>query len=242
MCTVLYIPNAKGKYFASLRDESPLRITSPKPIINKMGAIQYISPIDLLTGGTWAGVNEIGNVIILLNGGFKKHDRNSFYQKSRGLIVTELLKAEMPVIDWELMDMKEIEPYTLVVYSNEKLFELVWDGKEKHRLLLDETMPHIFSSSTLYNSAAKQNRIDIFQNWIFKKPTISKISVLEFFKTYTDKYDGFIMNRSELVKTLSYSFIELEEQSTAKFYYYDFINFKQTTQTISLKICKNNCS
>jgi len=230
MCTVVYIRSHSNVYFASLRDESPERLSAIAPLINIDNAIKFISPVDALAGGTWAGVNENKTVIILLNGAFGKHHKKPFYRKSRGLIVSELLSAEMPVADWKLMDMKDIEPYTLVVLNDNKLFELVWDGTKKHSLFLDDTKPHIWSSSTLYNSAAKKIRADLYHNWTITEPSITKITLLDFFKSYCDIMDGFIMNRNETVKTLSYSFITIEVDGTAQFEYDDFKENNQEQQ------------
>ena len=226
MCTVVYIPNKAASYFASLRDENPARATAIAPVLNSENSVKYISPVDSLAGGTWVGLSEFGNVIILLNGAFEKQERKAFYRKSRGLVVSELLRAEIPLVDWELMDMEDIEPYTLIVYIDGKLFQLVWDGEKKTRMMLDESKPQIWSSSTLYDVDAKKYRAELFENWTMMEPPINKASVLNFFKTFTDSQNGFIMNRSEKVKTLSYTFIEINEKATANFDYYDFINFK----------------
>ncbi len=178
-----------------------------------------------MAGGTWIGVNNAGNVISLLNGAFENHQRKSYYRKSRGLIVSELLVSEVPVVEWNLIDMEDIEPFTLIVWSDNNLFQLVWDGTERHRIWLDETLPYIWSSSTLYNSDAKAKREELFQNWIAMNPPVSKLSLLNFFKTYTNAENGFMMNRNETTKTLSFSFITLIENNRAAMSYYDFSNY-----------------
>ena len=154
MCTVLFIPNKSKSYFASLRDESPSRATNSPEVFFDSGCA-FIAPTDALSGGTWIGVNEYQNIIILLNGGFENHEKNIIYKKSRGLIVSELLTSKLPVLDWNLMDLEEIEPFTLIVYSEELLFQLVWDGTSKHRKKIDTKLPYIWCSSTLYNQEAK---------------------------------------------------------------------------------------
>jgi uncharacterized protein with NRDE domain len=87
MCTVVYIPNNNGtSYFASLRDESPLRPKASIPKINDENEIKFLSPVDAYAGGTWIGVNDYNNVIILLNGAFENHKRRSFYRKSTKIL------------------------------------------------------------------------------------------------------------------------------------------------------------
>jgi hypothetical protein len=235
MCTVIYIPNNNGtSYFASLRDESPLRPKASIPQVNDENEIKFLSPVDAYAGGSWIGVNDFNNVIILLNGGFENHTRKRFYRKSRGIIVKELLSSELPVVDWNLMNLTDIEPFTLIVFSDDNLFQLVWDGINKTRILLDATIPHIFSSSTLYSLEEKANRKDVFDNWIAMNPPVSKLSLLNFFKSSNDKENGFIIDRSATMKTISYSFIELQHHQSASFNYYDFIDYKFTSIDMSI--------
>ncbi len=235
MCTVVYMPGDKRISFASLRDESPLRDKAIEPVSDNSGAVKYIAPKDASAGGTWVGVNEYNNVIILLNGAFENHSKQNNYRKSRGLIVLELLQTELPVIDWNLMDMTNIEPFTLVVWSDDNLFQLVWDGQQKHKTLLDAAIPHIWSSSTLYNPSVKAHRKQLFDYWAATNPVVSPLSILNFFKSYNDKDNGFIMNRSELLSTLSYSFIEIQNSEKAIFNYVDFQSNQNTNTGIDIQ-------
>jgi hypothetical protein len=224
MCTVVFIPKGDRYFFASLRDESPSRQKAVVPDIYKDGDAVILSPIDAKAGGTWLGVTESGSVIILLNGGFEKHQRKTNYRKSRGLIVTELLASNLPVVNWNLMDMQDVEPYTLVVWNEGNLFQLVWDGEHRHGALLKSNQPYIWSSSTLYDQQARTHRSELFQQWIGMNTPVSSLSVFNFFKSYTDSENGFLMNRNEQKKTLSYTFIELQTDDSAEMQYHDFLN------------------
>ncbi|MBC7867615.1 MAG: NRDE family protein, partial [Gloeobacteraceae cyanobacterium ES-bin-316] len=147
MCTVVFIPGREKIYLGSLRDESPKRPRALVPEVYTAGSTSYVAPKDPMASGTWVGASDTGNAIVLLNGGFENHQRKSYYRKSRGLIVSELLASELPVVEWSLIDMQDIEPFTLIVWSDKNLFELVLDRKERHRTRLDVTQPHIWSSS-----------------------------------------------------------------------------------------------
>lgn len=224
MCTVLYIPGQESVYFASLRDENPARPKARAPYIESGTGYQFLAPTDPAAGGTWIGINSYENVIILLNGGFENHIRKDHYRQSRGLIVTALLKTVYPVVEWSMMDMEGIEPFTLIVWSEHRLFQLTWDGSTKHRLLLDEQQPWIWSSSTLYSPSVKEKRKSLFDEWMSKQPEINQASVLSFFNSFREDQNGFIMHRSPLLKTLSYSFIELHPSVQGQFTYDDFSN------------------
>lgn len=224
MCTVVFIPKGDKYFFASLRDESPLRPRAAVPTIYKDADAVILSPIDAMAGGTWLGVTSDGNVIILLNGGFEEHQRKTNYRKSRGLIVAELLASNQPVNSWNLIEMDGVEPYTLVVWNEGNLFQLVWDGEQKHCVQLKPDQSYIWSSATLYDQQASTYRSELFHQWIGINTPVSSLSLLNFFRSFTDSKNGFLMNRNEQTKTLSYTFIELQIRESAEMQYHDFLS------------------
>lgn len=234
MCTVIFLPN-NGQYcFASLRDESPIRKQALPPAIHNIDGIEIVAPLDGLASGTWVGANSFGHLLILLNGAFENHTRASNYRLSRGLIVKALLLEEVPVNAWQTMDLQNIEPFTLVVWQQQQLFELVWDGQQKHSQQLAITKPHIWSSSTLYNAVAKQQRKAAFQHWWATQPLVSKQSVLSFFQSVVDEQNGFLIHRSPTLQTLSFTFLA-QDAATTTCYYYDFLNATCSSQQLLIK-------
>jgi len=118
-----------------------------------------------------------------LNGGFENHIQQKSYDKSRGLIVKELLIAGSFEEMCMAIDLKKIEPFTLVVVSWEaelQLLEFVWDGNNRHleKLLWQ---PSIWSSATLYTDDMKALRQDWFREWFIGK-TLSPENILDFHK------------------------------------------------------------
>ena len=240
MCTVVFIPQKDSQYFASLRDENTLRQKALQPRSFYTGSIKYIAPVDTMSGGTWVGVNENGNVIVLLNGGFKNHPKKDRDAASRGLIVKELLTDTTPVVGWELMKLSNIEPFTLIVWAGKKLFQLVWDGKIKHRIHLPQNKAHIFSSVTLYNNKATHNRTALFNSWIATDPFLCAGSLLDFFKAKDDLENGFIINRRDNIKTLSYTFIQVNRDA-ASMSYQDFTTGLHKNSKLSLSETEPFC-
>lgn len=175
-------------------------------------------------GGTWIGLNESGGIVILLNGGFAKHERKERYRHSRGIIVPAMLEYTDPVAYWNTCDLHDIEPFSIVAFANKKLYHFVWTGNEKHSIQPDPLKPHIWSSSTLYDVPAKNYRLKLFNEFTHSGKTWSKESLLEFFRTATsgDPMNGFIMNRDESVKTCSISMVELH-YNKAGFEYHDLL-------------------
>ncbi len=241
MCTVVFIPENDKFYFASLRDESPLRSKALLPEINKSNEVHYLSPKDSKEGGTWVGVNNRGSVIILLNGGLQNHKRKEKYRKSRGLIVNELLSSDMPLVDWSLLRLDDIEPFTLVVFDKNNLFELVWDGVQRMKIQINTSIAHIWSSSTLYDADAKANRESNFRKWLNGEPAVSVNSLFSFFKSVNDPENGFIMNRKDQVKTLSYTFIELDHNLIAQMEYLEVGQEGYDKQCLQIITNTNRC-
>ncbi len=224
MCTVIFMPNGNTFYFASLRDESPSRPAAWAPSVREVSGVSILSPVDAKAGGTWIGISAMGNIIILLNGGFENHIKKTHYRKSRGEIVTALLATAAPVTEWKKMHLENIAPFTLVVWMQDQLYQLVWDGVNKQHLKLETGKPAIWSSATLYNAEAKLKRNELFNKWIALNIPVSAASLMELFTSTTDNENGFLINRSDRIQTLSYSFIELEQNKAAGFEYADFLN------------------
>jgi hypothetical protein len=208
MCTVIFYPDKDKRVFASLRDEDPRRSAALAPALQGRDQFTWLGPRDPEAGGTWLGAGSSGSVVILLNGGFEKHQRQSSYARSRGLIVRDLLNSEAVMVEWSLLNLDQIEPFTLVVWEEQQLYQLVWDGQVRHRLKLDPLEPRIWSSATLYDSVAQHRRKQIFRQWLETGPHISEEGMLDFFEQEKDAENGFLINRSEIVKTLSFTFME----------------------------------
>ena len=221
MCTVIFIPGQNNCLFASLRDESPQRQRALSPAIIRMNNGNCIAPVDPAGGGTWAGIHSAGHIIILLNGGFVNHIKQNKYSKSRGLVVTAFLDSATPITAWQEFSLEHMEPFTLIVWTENKLFQLVWDGNKKHQFALPPDVPQIWSSATLYDNDAAARRRQVFTSWLQTDPAVNRDSLLRFFRSYTDAYNGFIINRNGLVQTLSYSLLQMGEDGLATFSYRD---------------------
>jgi hypothetical protein len=206
MCTVSFIPISEHDFIlTSNRDESPKRETH-FPRIYEQGQVKLLYPKDKLAGGTWIGTSERQRLICLLNGGFKPHKRKKKYRMSRGRIVTDLLTAEN--IDMELneYDLKDIEPFTLILVNwkqDLQLKELVWDGTDKY--LSDKPIqPVIWSSSLLYSEKVKKKREQWFEDFLNSTEVFTEDAIINFHKNAGegDIENNLIMNR-KFVRTKS---------------------------------------
>ena len=226
MCTVSFLPLENNDFIlTSNRDETPLRKTiAPDFYTEDNAALLY--PKDAFAGGTWIGTSNQKRVICLLNGAFEKHQRKEFYRKSRGIIVTELLAVEDAVSEIQQTNFIDIEPFTLVLidFKNElKIFELVWDGQNKHFQQLEHT-PKIWSSATLYNEDMKLERQAWFADWLQENKVFLKNKILSFHKDSSKgtKETAVKMKRT-FVETVSITSI-IKNKSVLLMNYFDLLN------------------
>ena len=188
MCTVTFLPlNNDDFVLTSSRDVPFSRKKAQFPKGYMEDGIELFYPKDGEAGGTWIGTSDKKRLICLLNGGFKNHKRAEFYVKSRGIIVKDLLKADDISKACKEIDLKNVEPFTLVIVEWDLhlfLFEFVWDGNQKHLRILPKE-PRIWSSSTLYSDHMKEMRRKWFLKFKVKgeKFKVAKDQILEFHHT-----------------------------------------------------------
>ncbi len=210
MCTVTIIPKGKNDFvLTSNRDEAPNR-TSLKPEFYSINKIKALFPKDELSGGTWIGVSDKNRLICVLNGGFIKHDRQSKYRLSRGVVAKDFMITNSLESEVENYNFEDIEPFTIVIAdwnTTLKFYELVWDGNKKYftKLPLE---PKIWSSATLYSNAMKKERLQWFEAFKSEKE-LTASSILKFHKTAGgNSIDyGVVMDRG-FVKTTSITQVE----------------------------------
>lgn len=235
MCTVSYLPlENNGFILTSNRDESPMRKTIPPKKYLENG-VEMIYPKDELAGGTWIGTSEKSRLVCLLNGGLEKHKRDSYYKMSRGVVVKNILSVDNPVEYIASFDFHQIEPFTIVLVDwNHKLtiYELVWDGKEKHFQKLEQK-PKIWSSSTLYDAQTKLDRVDWFQEWLKDRSEFLQEEILAFHHR-TDKGTKrtTLKMKRPFVETVSITSIK-KERGKFSIHYYDIASNEKTSIVLS---------
>jgi uncharacterized protein with NRDE domain len=144
MCTVSFVPGKDAFYLTSNRDEKKLRKPAQLPQMHLFGHCEMVFPRDGDAGGTWITLCGNGNAGVLLNGAFKNHAKKEYYRKSRGLIFLEIMDDQNPVRNFQRYLLKGIEPFTMIIWQNSRLYECRWDEQEK------KTFPFAFNISTVY--------------------------------------------------------------------------------------------
>nr|WP_294776112.1 NRDE family protein [uncultured Flavobacterium sp.] len=224
MCTVSFV-KANGKIIiTSNRDEKIIRPNAIEPRTYHLNNKKVIFPKDNKAGGTWYAIDEHSNVLVLLNGAEEKHVLKESYRKSRGLILLDLISAESPYHAWLTIDLENIEPFTLILFENQKLYQLRWNESEKSILALDNNQNHIWSSSTLYSKEIREKRANWFFTFLDTKPEVNETELFNFHR-YTEAENnehGLVINRNDVLKTLSITQTILE-QNKVTIHYNDLI-------------------
>ena len=224
MCTVSFIYKGNEQFvLTSNRDESPMRETLKPSIYNALDT-KMMFPKDAVAGGTWIETSDKKRVVCLLNGGFEKHLRLPKYRHSRGVVVKDFLASTNITETVAKYNLDLIEPFTIVIVdwnTTVQLFELVWDGTQKHFQKLPLT-PHVWSSSTLYTEEMKEMRRTWFESFQ-KQETLHATSLLNFHKTagIGNPDVDVIMDRG-VVKTISITQVE-KTADIITMNYYDLV-------------------
>ena len=230
MCTVSFVYSGGKVIVTSNRDEQVER-PSLEPRNYTLGNKHVFFPKDPKAGGTWFAVSENADVIVLLNGASEKHDWNPPYRKSRGLIVLELIGADSPMAAWNAIDLDNIEPFTLVLYEKQRLFQLRWDGFEKESAERDAMRNYIWSSSTLYPQNVREARAQWFERFLYTKPEVNETDMFHFHRYTEDanQENGLVMDRGFL-KTLSITQTVIE-QNKVRLVHHDLLAKKESANS-----------
>lgn len=235
MCTVTYIPQKEGFILTSNRDESAARSPQNLTRIQQEG-IELIFPRDTTAGGTWIAISETNRLVCVLNGAFEKHKHRPPYSRSRGIMVLDFFKYSSAQNFFETYDFEGMEPFTMIIFDDGDLFEFRWDEQRRHILPLDHTAYYIWSSSTLYPSDIQKKRKGWFDTWLDNREDFSLEAITDFHKNGGEKdtWNGFIMNRLNLVQTVSITNI-IKTDSEMKMRYHDLINNGLKEEQLLLK-------
>lgn len=155
MCILSIVSSGSDTILTFNRDEDPDRPFSP-PV--KLLENDILCPLDLASGGTWIGKNNT-HIMCLQNGALQKHKRDLPYDKSRGLILLELLKGRDPKQVFDAIKPFKVEPFTItsLEIQSRKIELYIYNGKSIVKESVASGEVFFRCSSTLYSPAAVGN-------------------------------------------------------------------------------------
>ena len=232
MCTVSFVNNQGRVIITSNRDERTTRPNAIEPRLYMINNRKLIYPRDPKAGGSWIAAEEKGTVAVLLNGALEPHIPKASYRRSRGLILLDIISNDGSLAVWNHIDLFDIEAFTLIVYEEMKLYELIWDGNVKSTRTLDVKESYIWSSSTLYTPEQRESKEKSFHAFlaINKEPDPE---CLQSFHANTGKEDdeeGFVINRKDIVRTFSIS-QTISEKNKLIFNHVDLLTESEYSET-----------
>lgn len=220
MCTVSFVFSNGKAIVTHNRDEKTARESALEPQKYSVNETEIYFPKDQKAGGTWFVVAQNGTVLVLLNGADEKHEVKPSYRKSRGLIVLDLISSNSPINAWNTIDLSEIEPFTVVLFQENELYQLRWNEIEKTTLKLDISKSYIWSSTTLYSNDIREKRSAWFQDYLISKASISESDLYNFHRNTenNDTQNGLVINRNDKLKTLSITQVTIQNDEVALSY------------------------
>ncbi len=224
MCTVTYIPQSDQNFIlTSNRDEAPQRSPQQLTTLSQHG-VELIFPKDAGAGGTWIAAANDGRVACLLNGAFEKHKHEPPYRRSRGIMVLDYFSYQSTSDFCERYDFEGMEPFTFVLVGKNELHELRWDEKKVHLKALNTKGRYIWSSSTLYTTEVRLRREAWFKEWLESRSDFSLKAIQDFHLHggERDEWNGFVMNRMNVVQTVSITNI-VKKSDRMEMVYHDLL-------------------
>ena len=220
MCTVSFIPVRDNFVITSNRDEKTSRKNAIRPGLSIYNGRKLFYPKDGDAGGTWIVMKENGDAAVLLNRAFICHTAEPPYRLSRGIILLDIISTERPSLTFTKIDLKDIEPFTLVILENNCLYEFRWDGTEKYCKQLSINRGYIWSSFTLYDGFAVKKREQWFASFLNNYPTPTQQDVINFhrFTGDGDKQNDLMMTRDGMYRTVSITSILLTKDRASMKY------------------------
>jgi len=230
MSTVTYLPYKDKIFITSNRDDRLQKSGDLAPTVKTFKTGKILYPQHAESEGTWIGIHNNGNAMVMVNGAFAPHIRKDNYRLNREVIFLEIFDADNPVKKFNETDLQDIEPFTLIVWlkQNGTLWEMRWDEYEKFVASLPADMPNMWSSVTLFDEAMMRKRKKWFEEWRLSQEVITGEGIRLFHEHGGEGFERMNLNINKgATHTLSITGIEISEDRSVM-YYHDLITGEQT--------------
>lgn len=222
MSTITYLPYKDKIYITCSRDDRPSKHYASAPAVKNHTSGKILYPQNALTGGTWVGIHNNGNAMAMVQGAFAPHIRKDSYRSPRGLVFLEIFDSDNPVKKFNEANLTDIEPFTLIAWlkQNGTLWEMRWDEYEKFVTSLPADMPHMWSSSTLFDESMMERRREWFNEWRLSQDMITGDGIRWFHEHGGEGFERMNLNPNNgATHTLSITGIEISDDRSVMYYH-----------------------
>lgn len=165
VCTLTIYSGKKRCVVTMNRDELRTRKESGLLHSTSNGDVRLFYPVDMLSGGSWFGVNNKGVTLALLN---RYHAPETPRAISRGDIIPRALEQggfgavkswlnELPYSDYN--------PFDIFLVSKKQVVHFFWDGEEYSSEILSFKHWYMFTSSAMVTEEVIAYRKNLFTAW-----------------------------------------------------------------------------
>jgi uncharacterized protein with NRDE domain len=148
MCTVSWFFQSDGFQLFVNRDERHNRPIALPPAWKIVAGVRVLAPTDPQGGGTWAGVNEFGLAVALLNRYQDSALENPPFLSRGQIALNALAQPDLGALATWLpqQNLQQVQPFSLLALQTEKQPH-VWDWNGKLLSLRPTVSPPLVSSA-----------------------------------------------------------------------------------------------
>lgn len=171
MCTVTLVPHASGIRMMCNRDERRNRARARPPERTSIADRTAVFPVDPEGGGTWIGVNDAGVAVALLNRPEAAVPRRVRAFRSRGGIVTRLLRyPRLSALADALatLDAGLYRPFQIVAVQERRAISARSIGGAVAVEIADASVALMFTSSSVQHRRAEAARQALFADLVVR--------------------------------------------------------------------------
>lgn len=165
MCTLTVYSGKKRCVVTMNRDELRTRKEAGVLHSKSINDIRFFHPVDLVSGGTWFGVNNQGVILALLN---RYQAPQTKEAKSRGDIIPAALAqgGRSAVQSWlQELSYVDYNPFDLFLISKKKVMQFSWDSEKYSSEAIKFKRWFMFTSSGLMTEEVIAYRQNLFNAW-----------------------------------------------------------------------------
>lgn len=230
MGTVTYLPYKDKIFITCNHDSRPKPAGILAPAVDKLSSGKVLYPKDNENGGTWVGIHNNGNAMVMIEGAFSPHITKDTYRMSLGETFLMIFNSENPVKHFTDVNLNDVEPFTIIIWLRQSgtLWEMRWDEYEKFVKSLPADIPNMWSSATLFDEEMIEKRKKWFDEWRASQDVVTGESIRSFHEHGGEGYERLNLSLNKgAMHTLSITSIEISEDRSVM-YYHDLVTGEHT--------------